>query len=581
MFETPVAPADKPRDLIAETLDRAAFAAIAEATGGVSPATLLLAWADWAIHLMASPGRRMELASAATLGWCDWVQRLIPEDGGATPPSLPRDRRFEDPAWRRWPYDAISDAFLRAETWWQAATTGVMGVSRHHEAMLTFVARQIADMAAPTNFIATNPQLQTRIAETRGECLVDGFRLWLEDVALLAGRAPPAGSSSFVLGRDIATTEGKVVYRNHLIELIQYAPLTGQVRPEPVLIVPAWIMKYYILDLSQENSLIGWLVGQGYSVFAISWRNPDATDRNLDLEDYRRSGLMAAIDAIGDITGVPRLHALGYCLGGTLLTITAAAMARSGDDRLATLTLLATLTDFSQPGELALFIDEAQLNLLDNMMWRSGYLDSTQMGSAFQMLRANDLIWSPMLRTYLMGEREPISDLMAWNADGTRMPYAMHSEYLRSLLLDNDLAGGRFKADGQPVTLSALRQPMFVVGTETDHVAPWRAVHKIHMLSEAEISFVLTNGGHNAGILSEPGHPHRHFRMFTRPRDTPALDPDAWLAQAAAHDGSWWPAWRQWLDAHSGEAGPPPPLGAPDKDYPPLADAPGSYVLQR
>jgi len=577
-------PQSDPLDGVAETTDHAAFAAIAGLTGGLSPATLMQAWSDWALHLSASPGKRMQLAAKAARKYVRLGDYLAHAgEPGAKPAiePLPQDHRFDDDAWKQSPYDLIAQSFLLTQQWWHAATTGVMGVTKHHETVMAFVARQMQDMLAPTNFLLTNPVLQRRIAETGGRCLADGARLFIEDVERTMRGEPPVGAEAFEVGRDVAATPGKVVFRNRLIELIQYSPSTGMVRPEPVLIVPAWIMKYYILDLSPDNSLIRWLVGQGYTVFALSWHNPGSADRDLDMEDYRTLGPMAAIDAIQAITGAPRIHALGYCLGGTLLAITAAAMARDGDERLATLTLLAAQTDFTEPGELGLFIDEAQLNLLDSMMWRQGYLDSTQMGGAFQMLRSNDLVWSHLLGTYLMGEREPMSDLMAWNADGTRMPYRMHSDYLRQLFLGNDLADGRYRVGGSPITLSALRQPMFVVGTETDHVAPWRSVHKIHMLSDAEIRFVLTNGGHNAGIVSEPGHNRRHFRIATRAEDAPAIGPDEWLTQAEERGGSWWIAWGEWLDAHSGEAGPPPPMGAPDKGYAPVADAPGLYVRER
>jgi polyhydroxyalkanoate synthase len=575
-------PSNDPMDGLAETMDRASFAAIAQLTHGLSPATLTQSFADWLMHLAASPGKQVQLLSKALRKQVRLAGYVADGRGEGKPAiePLPQDHRFDDPAWQEWPWSLYSQAFLLNQQWWHAATTGVMGVTRHHETVVEFTVRQWLDTFAPTNFIATNPVLQRRIIETNGQCLADGARLMLEDFEkILRGDAPDAGPG-LVVGEDLAVTPGKVVYRNNLIELIQYAPTTGTVRPEPVLIVPAWIMKYYILDLSPEDSLIRWLVGQGYTVFAISWHNPGSADRDLDMDDYRRLGPLAAIDAICAITGCESVHALGYCLGGTLLAITAAAMVRDGDRRLASTTLLAAQTEFSEPGELGLFIDEAQLNLLENMMWSTGYLDSTQMGGAFQLLRSNDLVWSRMLKTYLMGERDAPNDLMAWNADGTRMPYAMHSEYLRRLFLEDALAEGHYRIGGKSVSLSALQQPMFVVGTERDHVAPWKSVHKIHWLTPAEITFALTSGGHNAGIVSEPGHPHRHFRILTRDKDAPALSPEEWLERAALHEGSWWPAWKDWLDAHSGEVVAPPPMGAADKGYPPLGDAPGRYVQE-
>ena len=577
--------APDPLDGIVETLDRAAAAAIAQATHGLSPATMMLAAADWGLHLMASPGKQFQLGAKVARKYMrlfDYVGRsaLDAEAAPAIEP-LPQDRRFSDPAWKQPPFNHIAQSFLLNQQWWHAATTGIAGVSKAHEAQVSFAARQILDLFAPTNLLATNPVLQQRIVETGGRCLVDGFQHLLEDMQRTIRGEPVIGTDAFPVGERLATTPGKVVYRNHLIELIQYEPTTEKVRPEPILIVPAWIMKYYILDLSPENSLVRWLTSQGFTVFMISWHNPGSEDRNLDLDAYRRMGPMAALDAIGAITGGQKVHAAGYCLGGTLLSIAAAAMARDGDDRLASVTLFAAQTEFSEPGELGLFIDEAQLNILDNMMWGRGYLDSDQMGGAFQILRSNDLIWSRILSTYLMGEREPMNDLMAWNADGTRMPYAMHSEYLTRLFLNDDLAEGKFKVEDRTIALSAIRSPMFVVGTERDHVAPWRSVHKIHLLTGAEITFVLTSGGHNAGIVSEPGRKGRRYHVLTREADGLSFDPEEWTERATFKDGSWWIEWGEWLAARSGEPAPPPPMGAPDKGYAPIAPAPGYYVLEQ
>lgn len=577
-------PAPDPLDGVAETWDRTAVAAIAQMTRGLSPATIGQAVSDWAMHMACSPGKQLQLAAKVARKFARLNEYVLRSAGDAdADPAiepLPWDRRFIDSAWQQPPFSLFAQSFLLTQQWWHAATTGVRGVTRHHEEVMSFAVRQLLDVVAPTNFLATNPVLQMRVAESGGKCLVDGANYLLEDMQRIVRGEPPVGADAFPIGEVVAATPGKIVFRNELIELIQYAPTTNQVHATPILIVPAWIMKYYILDLRPENSLIRWLVAQGHTVFCISWHNPGSADRNLDMDAYRRLGPMAALDAICTITGSAAVQGVGYCLGGTLLAIAAAAMARDGDDRLAGITLLAAQTEFSEPGELGLFIDEAQLSLLENMMWSRGFLDSTQMGGAFQILRSNDMIWSRVLNTYLMGEREPMTDLMAWNADGTRMPYAMHSQYLRELFLDDSLAEGHFRVEGRAISLSALRRPMFVVGTEQDHVAPWRSVHKIHMLSSAEICFVLTSGGHNAGIVSEPGHPHRSYRILTREADGLALDAEEWRDRAPVRDGSWWEAWELWLAAHSGPAGDPPPMGTPNGLYAPIAEAPGHYVLE-
>ena len=568
------------------SIDRMGEALSAQFTGGLSPQALALAFFDWSIHLAAAPGKRAELAYKATRK----AQRLLAHlatsalDPKAPPciEPLPGDNRFSGDGWQTFPYNIWSQAFLLNQQWWHNVTREVPGVTPHHEDVVSFAARQLLDMVSPANIPFANPEVVGRTLETGGANLVEGFRNWLEDAARQATGRPPVGAEAFIVGRDVAVTPGKVVYRNHLIELIQYAPATETVLAEPVLIVPAWIMKYYILDLSPHNSLIRHLVSQGHTVFCISWRNPTEQDRELGLDDYRRLGVMAALDAIGAIVPDRKIHAAGYCLGGTLLAIAAAALAKAKDRRLASLTLLAAQTDFSEPGELALFIDHSQMHYLDSMMWNRGYLAADQMAGAFQILRSNDLVWSRLVHDYLMGERTPMIDLMAWNADSTRMPYRMHAEYLQKLYLDNELAAGRLMVEGRPAALQNLRTPLFVVGTERDHVAPWRSVYKIHYLTDADVTFVLTSGGHNAGIVSEPGRPRRRFRIATRTHDDASLGPDEWLETATVHEGSWWTSWVDWLAARSaGERVSPPAMGNVDQGFAPRDDAPGTYVLQR
>ena len=530
-----------------QAIDRMREALGGQMTGGISPGSLALAGFDWAFHLVQAPGKRAELlwkAGRKTGRLMAWLMSsaIDPKAPPAIAP-LPGDARFRDDRWRQLPFSAFAQAFLLGQQWLHNVTHEVPGVMKHHEDVVSFAAKQWLDMFSPSNNPWTNPEVLTRTLDTGGLNLWQGWLNWAEDAARLLNRQPPLGTESFRPGGTVALTPGTVVFRNHLIELIQYAPATDQVRPEPVLIVPAWIMKYYILDLSPENSLIGWLVGQGFTVFAISWRNPDAADRDLTLDDYRRLGVMAALDAVQAIVPRQRVHAAGYCLGGTLLAIAAAAMGQAAGERLASLTLLAAQVDFTEPGELALFIDASQMHFLDSMMWNRGYLSDDQMAGAFQLLRSNDLVWSRVVHEYLMGQRAPMTDLMAWNADITRMPWRMHSEYLQRLYLDNELAAGRFMVEGRPAALQNIRLPVFAVGTERDHVTPWTSVFKIHQFTDTEVTFALTSGGHNAGIVSEPGHPRRHHRIGTRPRDGALLSATDWLAAHEAAEGSWWPAW--------------------------------------
>lgn len=568
-----------PPGLLAESpfrsLDHAKEAWIARGTGGLSPAALALAFSDWFIHLLAAPGKQLELASLAVRQGRQFAEAA----GGAAPlePMGPGDDRFAAAAWQAAPFRYWQQAFRLTEQWWCAATRDTPGTTRHHEDVVSFAARQWLDVFSPGNFALTNPDVLQRTAATWGANLVQGACHAMEDAWRVTTGQPATGLEHFKPGVDVAATPGSAVFRNHLIELIQYRPSTAAVAAEPLLIVPAWIMKYYILDLSPHNSLVRYLVDQGHTVFCISWRNPDENDRDLGFEDYRQLGIMAALDAISRIMPDRKIHAAGYCLGGTLLAIAAASMASQRDERLASVTLFAAQTDFTEPGELQLFIDDSQVYFLESMMWERGYLGGAQMGGSFQLLRSNDLVWSHAVRHYLLGEREPMTDLAAWNADRTRMPYRMHSQYLRHLFLDNDLACARYEVDGRPITLRNIRVPMFVVGTERDHIAPWRSVYKIHHLADTDITFVLTSGGHNAGIVSEPGHPHRHFRIKSTVHADLNVGPDEWAAAAEMREGSWWPAWEAWLDEHSSAQ----QVAPPKADGPVITAAPGTYIFQK
>lgn len=567
---------------LGDVIDRSLNAAASRFTVGLAPGSLTEAWFDWALHLALAPGKRIQLlekAAKKTIRLALYNQaQAMPDRSVRCIEPLPQDRRFNGEAWQRWPYNVMYQGFLLQQQWWHNATTGLRGVSKQHERMVEFTARQILDMVSPSNFLLTNPELLQRTFEQGGQNLVRGAQNFIEDWQRAISGRKPAGADQFTVGRNLAVTPGKVVYRNRLIELIQYAPTTDKVRPEPILIVPAWIMKYYILDLSPQNSLVKYLVENGFTVFMISWKNPAPADRDLGMEDYRSLGVMAALDAIAAMVPKQPVHAVGYCLGGTLLSIAAAAMARDGDQRLKSVTLFAAQTDFTEAGELMLFINESELAFLEDMMWEQGFLDAKQMAGSFQLLNSNDLIWSHSAHIYLMGEREPMIDLMAWNADATRMPYRMHSEYLRRLFLDNDLAEGRYRVGGKQIALNDIQTPIFAVGTARDHVAPWHSVYKIHLFTDAEVTFALASGGHNGGIVAAPGRGHQSFQLLTRKSAGHYLDPDTWAAAAPRKDGSWWPEWVAWLTARSGSPVSPPAIGA--AGYAPLCDAPGTYVLE-
>ena len=566
--------------------DRAFHAMMARLTGGISPVALSLAFFDWASHLASAPQRQMEIAQEGVRSAASFYETALNSfSGGQGPWSLikpkPQDRRFARPEWENPPFNLLAQAFLLREQWWHNATTGVRGVAPSNQAVVEFTVRQVLDMLAPSNFAATNPEVVRKAFESGGANFVHGWQNWYSDwMRMLSAGKPPAGEADFVVGKNVAASRGKVVFRNDLIELIQYYPTTAKVHPEPILIVPAWIMKYYILDLSPENSLVKFLTGEGFSVFMISWRNPGPGDRDIALDDYRRLGVEAAVATVGKIVPDRPIHALGYCLGGTLLSIAAATMARDGDTSLKTITLLAAQTDFTEAGELTLFISESQVAFLEDMMWERGVLDTTQMAGAFQLLRSNDLVWSRLTRDYLIGERAAQSDLMAWNADATRLPYRMHSEYLRTLFLNNDLAEGRFLVEGRPIALSDIHAPMFVVGTVRDHVAPWKSTYKIHYQVDADVTYLLTSGGHNTGVVAPPGEPGHSYQVKTKAEDARYIGPDEWLKVAPRAEGSWWPEWTKWLGARSGEPCEPPRMGTALAGSESLPDAPGDYVRQ-
>jgi polyhydroxyalkanoate synthase len=563
-----------PGPAFARRLDAAFAAALAKGVGDMPPQQLLLAWLDWASHLALAPGKQAQLVSAAAREYAALLRSALKSDQPAEP-------RYGAQAWKRRPFSLLARAAGTQRRLWDAATSEVPGLDRGNAALIHFYGVQLLEALAPDHWPLTNPEVLEQTWSSRGGNLARGARTLAGDVWNRL-RRKPAEAEGYKVGDNLAATPGKVIHRNQLMELIQYSPETPDVHAEPILIVPAWIMKYYILDLQRHNSMVRWLVSQGFTVFMISWKNPLAEDRDLAMDDYRRLGVLEALDAVRAVLPRRKVHAVGYCVGGTLLSIAAAAMARDGDNRLKSITLFAAQTDFADPGELGLFINESTLHWLDAQMARRGYLTAGQMAGAFSALRAHDLVWAPLLRRYWMGEQAKGIDIMAWNADTTRMPHRMHSDYLRQLYLRNELAQGKYRVGDGAVSVGDIRVPMFVVGTVTDHVAPWPSVYKIRKLKKlGETTFVLTNGGHNAGIVSEPGRPRRSYRIDTWDENRPYESPQDWAAQAPLQEGSWWPAWGGWLQQHSGKRAAPPAMGAPEQGYQPLCDAPGTYVHQR
>ena len=558
-------------------------AQLAAVTGGLAPEDYAQAFWDWYLHLSSGQDKQAAVLRAASRAFADNIEFAVQAASGQQLAPSQDDKRFAGSGWNQWPFNVYARSFLNWSTVMQEALSGVPGITPRSEQLMQFVGRQGLDALNPANHLLSNPELLESTRAQSGQNLVRGFSNWLEDVDRVLGHKPAAGTERFVVGGNLAVTPGKVVLRNEVMELIQYDAQTPQVYAEPVLIAPAWIMKYYILDLSPANSLVRYLVEKGHTVFMISWKNPNAADRNLGMDDYVHRGFLAALNAVNSIVPRAKVQAVGYCIGGTLLAIAAALLAREQDTRLASVTLLAAQTDFSEPGELSLFISPAQLDMLEAVMRRSGVLTTDQMAGAFTLLRSNDLLWAPAINNYIKGERSGMNDLMAWNADGTRMPWRMHSDYLRFLYLQNALAKGEFQVGGVRIDLSQIHVPMFVVGTETDHVAPWRSVYKVRGLTRsADFTFLLTSGGHNAGIVSGPAHPKRRFRELTMHDPVEQIGPDAWLERASAHGGSWWPRWEQWLADHSSRADAAlPSLGNAPAGYGIVGDAPGEYVLQR
>jgi polyhydroxyalkanoate synthase len=492
-------------------------------------------------------------------------------------PTHPRDKRFADPTWtENASYWLVRELY---QTWAHSLRELVTGAEVPPEVRrkAEFAVQLLVDMVAPTNFAVGNPAVLKRAFETGGLSLIRGARNFARDLISNGGAPRQVATDVHAVGTNLAVTPGKVVFRNELMELIQYAPSTNQVHEIPLLFSPPWINKYYIMDLAPGRSLVEWAVGRGHTVFTISYRNPDETMRDVSMDDYLVSGPLAAIDVITEITGATKVNLLGLCLGGTLTMASLAYFDATGNDKINSATFLNTLIDFSEPGLLGVFTDEDTVDRLERSMKKTGFLPADDMRRTFDLLRANDLIWNYVVSSWLMGEEPPAFDILTWNADSTRMPADMHAFYLRSCYQANQLATGTMELAGQRLDMSAVDQDLYFLAAEQDHIAPWRSSYKGALLPSGRVRFVLSNSGHIAGIVNPP-NPKSLHRVVESDEPLPG-DPDTWLAAATTHPVTWWEDWAMWIGDRAGGLREPPRMGS--ERHPPLTDAPGTYVLEQ
>ncbi len=546
-------------DVMAE-LDPAGFGpSVLEVLGRAAgrPDEAIGAWARFAAALAA-------VGPAAAARWL----------GSPVTPPMPadhRDKRFADPAWEHHPgYFALRQGYLAA----RRLAEDLLAAGRGEpvtDQKARFAVGLAFDALAPTNFLVTNPAAAKRAYESGGASALAGARNFLDDLARNDGRPRQVDTTPFELGRDLAATPGKIVFRNDLMELIQYAPQTRRVRSVPLLASPPWINKYYVMDLSPGRSFLEWAVRHRRTVFAISYRNPDASMAGVTLDDYLIHGPKAALDVIGDITGSATTDVVGLCLGGALTAMLAAYLAQAGDDRIGSITLLNTLLDYGEPGVLGVFCDERTVSRLERQMARTGVMDGSKMAVTFDVLRPNDLIFNYVVSGWLMGEAPPAFDILAWNGDTTRLPAAMYSFYLRSLYGRNELARGELELAGRRLSLTDVRNDAYVVGAINDHIVPWASSYQAARLLGGNVRYVLSSGGHIAGIVNPPGPKAWHEFGEHYPHD-----PQVWRETGEKHEGSWWEDWAAWADARAGHLVPPPPMGS--ERHPAVGEAPGDYV---
>ncbi len=575
--------ADRTQRILKEFLAHQASDAMATPADAFQfdPLNVAGAFMDMYTQMLKSPGKllekQVELWQQYLQLWQHSTCKLLGEESASPLAGDTRDKRFKDPAWQENAvFDFIRQSYLVTSRWLQQTVHEVDGLDSRAARKIDFYTRQFVDAMAPSNFLLTNPEVLRTTLESGGENLVRGLNHMLEDLERGKGnlRISMTDQSAFEIGRNLALTKGKVVFRNELIELIQYNPTTEKVHEIPTLFIPAWINKYYILDLQAENSMVKWLVGQGHTVFVVSWVNPDEQLAKKSFDDYMQDGMLAAFDAVEKATGVKQLNAVGYCLGGTLLAITLAWLtAKKQADRVASATYFTTMIDFAEAGELSVFIDEEQLRTMESRMAEKGYLEGRDMAMTFNMLRANDLIWSFVVNNYLLGKDPFPFDLLYWNADSTRMPAAMHSFYLRNFYQNNLLKDpGAIRVGGVPIDLRTIKIPAMFLSAREDHIAPWKSTYAATQIFSGPIDFVLAASGHIAGMINPPA---RNKYSYWTNASLPA-SPDAWLSGAKETAGSWWPHWDKWLRTHAGKEvdARTPGSGALKT----LGDAPGEYV---
>jgi polyhydroxyalkanoate synthase subunit PhaC len=534
-------------------------------------------------YWLADPQRAVELQ--ARLGkayldlWASAAKRLAGEEGPPVVAPAPNDKRFADPEWTSNQFfDFLKQAYLLSARWADGMVSDAAGLDPHTKQKAGFYVRQIANALSPSNFVLTNPELLRETLLSNADNLVRGMRMLAEDIEAGGGdlRIRQSDASMFAVGRNLATTPGKVIFQNDLMQLLQYAPSTATVRKRPLLIVPPWINKFYVLDLTPKNSFIKWCVDQGLTVFCISWVNPDARLAQKTFEDYVREGPLAALDAIKQATGEGKVDAIGYCVGGTLLSVALAAMAAWRDERITSATLFASQVDFTHAGDLKVFVDEEQVKALEERMAQRGYLEGRAMATVFNLLRSNDLLWPYVINNYLKGKSPFPFDLLYWNADATRMPAANHSFYLRNCYLDNRLSKGEVVIGNTPIDLKSIKVPIYNLATREDHIAPAKSVLLGSKFFGGPVRFVLSGSGHIAGVVNPPEKQKYQYWTGAKPRNA---DLDGWLAKAKEHPGSWWPDWLAWLRKQSSAEAPARVPG--DSKLRPIEDAPGSYVKVR